>query len=669
MFRSKTFRCALFLLLVNFIFFPKISNEIEQNNFAESIDKTQTTFKRYQKAKTLDPYVISPEARHQLPIYSAHNPLKLDDKAISEMVSVNLTSSRTERIYMEQCIDNRIINCSPDSRYRNIDGSCNNLEKPNCGRIFSRLERFVKPDYANGIDTPRMGCNGLLPGSRVISLIVHSLQNDNQGSEVGTELLMNFGQWIDHDIAFTTQFSMDVENPSIQCCPESPDNHPECRPIRIPENDPVFPTRCMNFVRSVPYPGYSFGWRDQMNSLTAALDCSQVYGSTDELARWLRTLDGTGQLKSTSSEIAGELLPFTEDQATSQCIQEYPAFIAGDVRVNQNPVLTCLHTIYLRFHNRIAKELKYLNPCWDDEKIYQETRRIVIACHQRIIYTEFLPLIIGDDLMDEFDLDDESTRYKNEEYPRIWNEFQSAAYRLHTLVPNVIKMASESKEITLELFANHYFNTRLIHTGRLDDLIRGATIQQHDGFDRIFSDSVTKYLYTENITVLGLDLAAVNIQRGRDHGLRGFTYFAEKAYGKKINNFEDLHGIIRESYINILKKAYHCVSDIDFYTGIFCEVPYDDDALVGLTAANIIAKQFYDLKFGDRYFYSHKKVMGSFTKDQMKTIKNINLATLICYTTNIQRIKIYPLKFRSSTIKCSHIHTINLLSWKECHRK
>jgi peroxidase len=68
---------------------------------------------------------------------------------------------------------------------------------------------------------------------------------------------------------------------------------------------------------------------------------------------------------------------------------------AGDVRVTENQLLTSMHTIWMREHNRVAAQLEAFNPQWDDETLFQEARRIVIAELQHIVYNEHLRIFLG----------------------------------------------------------------------------------------------------------------------------------------------------------------------------------------------------------------------------------------------------------------------------------
>ena len=54
----------------------------------------------------------------------------------------------------------------------------------------------------------------------------------------------------------------------------------------------------------------------------------------------------------------------------------------GDMRSSEMPGLTSMHTLFVREHNRLATQLKSLNPRWNGEKLYQESRKIVGAMVQ-----------------------------------------------------------------------------------------------------------------------------------------------------------------------------------------------------------------------------------------------------------------------------------------------
>ena len=85
-------------------------------------------------------------------------------------------------------------------------------------------------------------------------------------------------------------------------------------------------------------------------------------------------------------------------------MEDVYCFLAGDPRVNEQTVLAIVHLFMVREHNRIATELGSINHHWDDEMIFQETRHIMAAVIQHITYKEFLPLVLGEDVMFEHGL-------------------------------------------------------------------------------------------------------------------------------------------------------------------------------------------------------------------------------------------------------------------------
>ena len=152
-----------------------------------------------------------------------------------------------------------------------------------------------------------------------------------------------------------------------ECCNPSCPNHEQCFPIHIPPDDPFFSQfniTCMEFTRSVPVLRHNcrFGVREQVNQVTHFLDASNIYGSDSQQESTLRAhLDGMLRWNADRNLVQHgiELLPpvwFTGDECEAK--KGEACFFAGDERVNEQPMLTIFHTIFLREHNRIARRLK-----------------------------------------------------------------------------------------------------------------------------------------------------------------------------------------------------------------------------------------------------------------------------------------------------------------------
>lgn len=70
-------------------------------------------------------------------------------------------------------------------------------------------------------------------------------------------------------------------------------------------------------------------------------------------------------------------------------------FKIGDSRTTQTTMLTAMVLLNTHLHNYFADGLAKINTHWDDERLFQEARRIAIAVYQRITYNEWVPLFLG----------------------------------------------------------------------------------------------------------------------------------------------------------------------------------------------------------------------------------------------------------------------------------
>ncbi|CAG0879688.1 unnamed protein product [Cyprideis torosa] len=552
-----------------------------------------------------------------------------------------LNSISTRRtILREQCMEepgcpNRTL------YYRQLDGSCNNLRNPNWGRANSAMQRLLPAAYEDGVFLPRMrSVTGRpLPSPRVVRV---NVGEDMDVPDLGSTLMvMVWGQFITHDINLAAIFKIDESNTGIMCCMNGtmidPPPHPGCFPIPIPRDDPFFSRfnqRCMEFVRSMPgpRPDCGFGHAEQMNQITHFIDASGVYGSSLEESIDLRTFSG-GLLAGRNFQ-QSFILP-VDDREDALCENSTMGCLrAGDTRVNEQPGLGTLHTVFLRIHNTIARDLGARNPHWEDETIYQETRRIIAAIMQHITYNEFLPVILGREYMAKQDIlprkhgfaDD----YSETLNPSMVNEFQAAAFRFgHSQISGILKLIRRNggrTEVAHTNLSPHLLNPNIMYTNMaVENLIRGFVRTPSQSTDRYFTGEVSNRLF-QGQNDFGLDLPAINMQRGRDHGLPGYNSYRELCGLPRAKRFEDLLDVMDHKTIAIFSEVYEHVDDIDLYIGGVAElrVPGTD---VGPTFHCILSDMFTRLKKGDRFWYENGGLPNSFTADIFFSLHPLPLLT------------------------------------------
>lgn len=85
--------------------------------------------------------------------------------------------------------------------------------------------------------------------------------------------------------------------------------------------------------------------------------------------------------------------------ACLDCVLQAPRLATSRFhRVNENPGLLALHGLWVLEHNRLCDELSTSNPAWNDERLFNEARKLVIAYMQHITATEYLPILLGEPL-------------------------------------------------------------------------------------------------------------------------------------------------------------------------------------------------------------------------------------------------------------------------------
>ncbi|CAN0028370.1 peroxidasin homolog isoform X1 [Lampetra fluviatilis] len=586
-------------------------------------------------------------------------------------------------------------NCSDicfHRRYRTQDGTCNNLQHPMWGASLTAFERLLKPVYENGFSAPR-GLGGaalhnghVLPLPRVISTTLVGTETVTPDDRY-SHLLMQWGQFLDHDMDLTVAALSQARFSDGRPCSEACTDDPPCFPIAVPPDDPRVRgggARCMFFIRSSPVCGSgmtsllmnSVFPREQINQLTSYIDASNVYGSTERESAEVRDLASQrGLLKQGVIQRSGKsLLPFATGPPT-ECMRDerespIPCFLAGDQRANEQVALTALHTLWLREHNRIATELLRLNPHWDGDTIYHEARKIVGAQMQHITYAHWLPKILGDVGMKRMG---DYRGYDPNVNGGIFNSFATAAFRFgHTLINPVLHRLNENfqpiPEGHLSLRQAFFSPYRVVNEGGIDPLLRGlfGVAGKMRVPAELLNLELTEKLFHMAHTV-ALDLAAMNIQRGRDHAIPPYNDFRVFCNLTAAADFEDLRNEIKNPDVREkLRRLYGTPLNIDLWPALIAEdiIP---STRVGPSLMCLFLTQFSRLRDGDRFWYESP---GVFTPAQLTQIKQASLARVLCDNgdniTRLQRDVFTVAEFPHGYVSCDAIPRIDLRLWNDC---
>jgi len=452
---------------------------------------------------------------------------------------------------------------------RSLDGSGNNQRHDDWGSAGTQYVRVAAPNYADGISKEVAGPPTRWVSNRIFNDVGQNLFSENDVSQWGWA----WGQFIDHDIGLRDERAA------------------ESTPIAYDRNDPLESfddtLGAIDFSRTPAATGTGVSSpRQQINSLSSYIDGSNVYGVTDSRLEWLRNGPVDGRLsnnKPTLMLTSDGYLPRADARGDPSAappmdlmgaLQGTPtrAAVAGDVRANENIALTAIQTLFAREHNRIVAALPRSLP---DELRFQLARRVVGAEEQYITYNEFLPAM-GVNLR--------SYRgYDPGVNAGISNEFAVVGYRLHSAVhgelePTVpagtftnaqlkafadegVTIEQDGGQVTLVIpLAVMFGNPDLLEAVGEGPVLKALAGEREYRNDEQIDNSMRSVLFQvpkpgiKNPAVCGeplvnpdcftgiSDLGAIDVERGRDHGMPSYNQL-RRAFGlRPARSFTDITG-------------------------------------------------------------------------------------------------------------------------------
>lgn len=176
------------------------------------------------------------------------------------------------------------------------------------------------------------------------------------------------------------------------------------------------------------------------------MDLSQLYGITDDVTVSLRSFQN-GELKISNDPLSSTLPEIEDTNKEHLCMHnttiDTVCYKSGDSRVNVNPYVTTLYTIFMRSHNRFAKHFKKTNSTWDDEKLFKMAKLVNIGIYQKIIYEEWTKVVLGDSDLHALKLE-EMLCDQSQIEQAVSNEFATAGIRFYySMMPGDLRTTKD----------------------------------------------------------------------------------------------------------------------------------------------------------------------------------------------------------------------------------
>jgi peroxidase len=505
------------------------------------------------------------------------------------------------------------------AEFRSIDGAGNNPFFTDQGAADTRVIRFgYDADYPDGIGD--VIAEAGKPNPRDVSNTVNAQLLSVVNNRNLSDWVVQWGQFITHDMsriptgpaanALSTgsvgDFAIAVNSPGD---PLGPGPIAFDRSVFDPatgDGSVVLTPRGL-----VPVP------RWQLNATTSYLDASHVYGTDIATASSLRTF------------VDGKLLASANGLLPPQDVQG--KFIAGDIRVNENTGLSATHALLVREHNRLADLLRDRDSSLTDDQIYQWARKIVGAEVQAITYREFLPALMGANAPSAADyFYDESTD------ATITTAFSAAAFRFgHSMQsPEILLVDDLGMQVGAIPLASATEHHPVLQSdpAKVSLVLKGLASQAAQENDAYVVDDLRNLLFGPP-GAGGTDLAAADIQRGRDLGLLNSYNRLRIAYNLvPIGSFSDLTS--DPAVQTALASAYGTPDNMDAWVAIIAEDHLPDSSL-GSLAQRIIESQFVRLRDGDRFFFTGDPDLQSDRVTSIIDLSTITLGRLIEMNTDM----------------------------------